>query len=60
VVGFLLLLAERLGDSRLPVDQQGVLHLRLLPPDGYLVVLMTNEGFAGGQRVPGYFLARAA
>jgi len=61
VVGFPLVRGERLGGARLAVDQQGVLHLRLLPPDGYLVVLVvlvvsrTNGARPGGQRVPGYF-----
>jgi hypothetical protein len=60
VAGFPLLFAESLGGPRLAVDQQGVLHLRLLPPAGYLVVLMTNGGFPGGQPALRYFLARAA
>ena len=40
--------AERLGGPRLGVDQQGILHLWLLPA-GYLVVSMTNGACPGGQ-----------
>src|SRR2546430_9969804 len=55
VVGFPLVRAERLGGSRLAVDQQGVLHLRLLSPGSYLVVPMTNGACPGGQRSRDYF-----
>jgi hypothetical protein len=58
VVGFPLVRTERLGGPRLAVNQQGVLHLRLLPPDSYLVVPMTNGARPGGQG-PSYFRGAA-